>query len=90
MGRLDKRLRAHGMRSHADYFALFGKPGYEDETTAAIDLLTTNETYFFENPNIFNISKDDFGSLRKAVINTCLERRQFERRRSLHHCHDLG
>lgn len=53
MGRLDKRLRAHGMRSYADYFALLGKPGYEDETTAAIDLLTTNETYFFREPKHF-------------------------------------
>ena len=53
MGRLDKRLRAHGMQTYSEYFALLGRPGYEDETTAAIDLLTTNETYFFREPKHF-------------------------------------
>lgn len=53
MGRLDKRLRANGMQSYSDYFELLGRPGYEDETTAAIDLLTTNETYFFREPKHF-------------------------------------
>ncbi|MBR7800729.1 CheR family methyltransferase [Undibacterium fentianense] len=53
MGRLDKRLRKLGLRSYSDYFALLGRPGYEDETTAAIDLLTTNETYFFREPKHF-------------------------------------
>jgi chemotaxis protein methyltransferase CheR len=53
MGRLDKRLRSRGLASYSDYFALLGRPGYEDETTAAIDLLTTNETYFFREPKHF-------------------------------------
>ena len=53
MGRLDKRLRSRGLASYGDYFALLGRPGYEDETTAAIDLLTTNETYFFREPKHF-------------------------------------
>lgn len=53
MGRLDKRLRSRGLSSYKDYFALLGRPGYEDETTVAIDLLTTNETYFFREPKHF-------------------------------------
>ncbi|MFZ6801802.1 CheR family methyltransferase [Undibacterium sp. Di24W] len=53
MGRLDKRLRSRGLNSYGDYFALLGRPGYDDETTAAIDLLTTNETYFFREPKHF-------------------------------------
>jgi chemotaxis protein methyltransferase CheR len=53
MGRLDKRLRSRNLTSYSDYFALLGRPGYEDETTAAIDLLTTNETYFFREPKHF-------------------------------------
>jgi chemotaxis protein methyltransferase CheR len=53
MGRLDKRLRSRNLTSYGDYFALLGRPGYEDETTAAIDLLTTNETYFFREPKHF-------------------------------------
>ncbi|MFZ6749171.1 CheR family methyltransferase [Undibacterium sp. Ren11W] len=53
MGRLDKRLRKRNLTSYSAYFALLGRPGYEDETTAAIDLLTTNETYFFREPKHF-------------------------------------
>lgn len=53
MGRLDKRLRSRKLTSYGEYFALLGRPGYEDETTAAIDLLTTNETYFFREPKHF-------------------------------------
>lgn len=53
MGRLDKRLRSRHLNSYSDYFALLGRPGYEDETTVAIDLLTTNETYFFREPKHF-------------------------------------
>ncbi|MBY0574451.1 MAG: SAM-dependent methyltransferase [Undibacterium sp.] len=58
MGRLDKRLRARGLSSYAEYFSLLGRPGYEDETIAAIDLLTTNETYFFREPKHFEFLKN--------------------------------
>ncbi|MFC5400989.1 CheR family methyltransferase [Undibacterium sp. SXout11W] len=54
MGRLDKRLRKRGLTAYGDYFALLGLPGFEDETTVAIDLLTTNETYFFREPKHFD------------------------------------
>lgn len=53
MGRLDKRLKKHHCKSYAEYFALLDCPGFEDETIAAIDLLTTNETYFFREPKHF-------------------------------------
>ena len=53
MGRLDKRLRKRGLTEYGDYFSLLGMPGFEDETTVAIDLLTTNETYFFREPKHF-------------------------------------
>lgn len=69
MGRLDKRLRSRNLQSYSDYFALLGLPGYEDETTAAIDLLTTNETYFFREPQHF-----DF--LQKVVCPQFKQRRQ--------------
>lgn len=53
-GRLDKRLRFHGFSSYSEYFRLFGKPGFEQETSMALDLLTTNETYFFREPKHFD------------------------------------
>jgi chemotaxis protein methyltransferase CheR len=37
---------------------LLGRPGYEDETTVAIDLLTTNETYFFREPKHFDFLRN--------------------------------
>lgn len=54
VGRLEKRLRHHGLDSYTEYFRLFGRPGFENETTMAIDLLTTNETYFFREPKHFD------------------------------------
>lgn len=54
MGRLEKRLRHLGIDSYAEYFRQFGKPGFETETTMAIDLLTTNETYFFRESKHFD------------------------------------
>jgi chemotaxis protein methyltransferase CheR len=53
-GRLDKRLRHHGISCYDDYFRLLELPGFEQEITMAIDLLTTNETYFFREPNHFD------------------------------------
>lgn len=57
-GRLDKRLRYFGMSSYREYFALFNKSGYEHEATMAIDLLTTNETYFFRENKHFEFLKN--------------------------------
>lgn len=58
MGRLSKRLRYYGVSSYQEYFYLLGKPGYEDEAYMAVDLLTTNETYFFREPKHFEFLKD--------------------------------
>lgn len=67
MGRLDKRLRELGLDNYADYFSLLGRPGYEAETTTALDLLTTNETYFFREPKHFEfLQKVAFPNLQKA------------------------
>lgn len=59
-GRLEKRLRHHGFSSYSEYFRLLGKPGFEQETSMAIDLLTTNETYFFREPKHFDFLKSQF------------------------------
>lgn len=56
-GRLDKRLRHHGFTSYSEYFRLLGKAGFEQETLMAIDLLTTNETYFFRENKHFDFLK---------------------------------
>jgi chemotaxis protein methyltransferase CheR len=46
-GRLSKRLAAHGLDSFGQYFKLLTSGTHPDEVQVAVDLLTTNETYFF-------------------------------------------
>ncbi len=53
-GRLEKRLRHYQLTSYYDYFQLISKPEAVSERLMAIDLLTTNETYFFREPQHFD------------------------------------
>ena len=52
-GRLAKRLKHHGLNSYGDYFRLLSARD-RTELTIAVDLLTTNETYFFREPAHFD------------------------------------
>jgi len=45
VGRLDRRLRFHGLDSFSEYFDFLSRD--QDEENLVVDLLTTNETYFF-------------------------------------------
>ena len=47
MGRLGKRLLHHQLTSFGEYFQLLSSGRHPDEVQMAVDLLTTNETYFF-------------------------------------------
>lgn len=53
-GRLAKRLRACQLDSYGAYFALISSDAHRAERQIAIDLLTTNETYFFREPKHFD------------------------------------
>lgn len=53
-GRLAKRLQARQLQSFSDYFKLL-KSGDAGEVQMAVDLLTTNETYFFREPKHFEL-----------------------------------
>ncbi len=52
-GRLAKRLKERGLQSYEEYYALIGMGKDPAELQIAIDLLTTNETYFFREPKHF-------------------------------------
>lgn len=53
--RLQKRLRFHGMRSYCDYCDyLFSPEGLEEELVYMFDLVTTNKTDFFREPDHFD------------------------------------
>jgi chemotaxis protein methyltransferase CheR len=56
--RLDRRLRHHGVTSYTEYFRLLTDRGSADERRVAVDLLTTNETYFFREPEHFRLLPD--------------------------------
>src|ERR1700760_777656 len=52
-GRLAKRLAAYEMSRYADYLRLLNSGQAPQELQTAVDLLTTNETYFFREPKHF-------------------------------------
>ncbi|HEY6927014.1 MAG TPA: protein-glutamate O-methyltransferase CheR [Steroidobacteraceae bacterium] len=60
-GRLAKRLHACKVNSYSEYFRVL-KGGNAAELQIAIDLLTTNETYFFREPNHFQFLKQQIAS----------------------------
>ncbi|MET0535193.1 MAG: protein-glutamate O-methyltransferase [Steroidobacter sp.] len=53
-----KRLKALGLGSYREYVQLIGRPDRREELQTAIDLLTTNETYFFREPRHFDHLRD--------------------------------
>ena len=54
-GRLAKRLQHYQLGSYAEYFRLLASGEVATETQLAIDLLTTNETYFFREQKHFDV-----------------------------------
>ncbi|WP_372626944.1 protein-glutamate O-methyltransferase CheR [Arsukibacterium sp.] len=52
-GRLFKRLKHFQLLSYSEYFSLIIGGEYPAELQLALDLLTTNETYFFREPKHF-------------------------------------
>jgi chemotaxis protein methyltransferase CheR len=54
-GRLAKRVRECQVDSYGAYFRLLAAGDAEGEVQRAVDLLTTNETYFFREPKHFDL-----------------------------------
>ncbi len=52
-GRLAKRLKHYSLDSYHDYLRLLTSGKAPEELQTALDLLTTNETYFFREPKHF-------------------------------------
>jgi chemotaxis protein methyltransferase CheR len=57
-GRLAKRLHHHAFTSYKQYLALLQSGQAGSEVQMAVDLLTTNETYFFREPKHFEALRD--------------------------------
>jgi chemotaxis protein methyltransferase CheR len=65
-GRLAKRVKHHGLESYGEYFRILMQQDRRDELQVAIDLLTTNETYFFREPQHFDFLLQQVPSLRRS------------------------
>ncbi len=53
IGRLTRRIESLGLTSYGEYFRLIASKADPDERQWAMDALTTNETYFFREPQHF-------------------------------------
>lgn len=65
-GRLSKRLRSHDMASYAQYFDLVTSGRDAGELEVCVNLLTTNETYFFREPRHFDVLREHIAAARRA------------------------
>lgn len=62
-GRLAKRLQHCRVASYGDYFRLLASGQAAQEVQMAVDLLTTNETYFFREPRHFDFLRAQLDAL---------------------------
>lgn len=56
--RLAKRVDHFGLDNYGDYFRLLTSPDYPDEFQVMVNILTTNETYFFREPKHFEFVRN--------------------------------
>lgn len=56
--RLWKRLQARQLSCFSDYYRLINQPDEQVELNQVLELLTTNETYFFREPRHFEFLRD--------------------------------
>jgi chemotaxis protein methyltransferase CheR len=57
--RLAKRLNHYELSSYADYFRLLSSQDYPHEFQLMVNILTTNETYFFREPKHFEFFRNE-------------------------------
>lgn len=65
MGRLGKRLAHHHVERFGDYFKLLASGQHPEEVQMAVDLLTTNETYFFREIKHFDFLREQAQAARQ-------------------------
>jgi chemotaxis protein methyltransferase CheR len=64
--RLQKRLLQYDLGTYSEYFKLLSSGSYPEEVQTAIDLLTTNETYFFREPRHFEFLEEQIRTALRA------------------------
>jgi len=58
VGRLGKRLQHYHFDTYSQYYRMLSSGEHPDELQKMVDLLTTNETYFFREPQHFDYLRD--------------------------------
>ena len=66
-GRLAKRLQQYQLGSYMEYFRLLASGQAPAEVQTAVDLLTTNETYFFREPKHFELLREQALAARRRT-----------------------
>lgn len=59
VGRLSRRLRVYELDSFSQYYRMLASGDFAEEVQTMVDLLTTNETYFFREPKHFEFLRDE-------------------------------
>ena len=59
VGRLQKRLRHYQFDTFTQYYRMLASGDHPDELQVMVNLLTTNETYFFREPAHFDFLRDE-------------------------------
>ncbi|MFV5212647.1 CheR family methyltransferase [Azonexus caeni] len=58
VGRLTRRLKAYAFTTFSQYYRMLASGEHAEELQTMVDLLTTNETYFFREPKHFDFLRD--------------------------------
>jgi len=66
--RLAPRIQRLGIDGYEDYLALIGGPADSGEFQMAIDLLTTNETYFFREPAHYDLLEQELTRTKPRLL----------------------
>jgi chemotaxis protein methyltransferase CheR len=66
VGRLSRRLAHYGYGTFTEYYRLLASGSDANELQTFVDLLTTNETYFFREPQHFDFLRDVIIPARRA------------------------
>lgn len=59
VGRLQKRLRQYELSTFTQYYRMLSSGEHPEELQTMVDLLTTNETYFFRESKHFDFLRDE-------------------------------
>ena len=59
VGRLSRRLKQYDFATFTQYYRMLASGEHPEEVQTMVDLLTTNETYFFREPQHFEFLRDE-------------------------------